>query len=244
MKTQIIILAAGHGKRMQSELPKALIPFSGRPFISHVLETVANSKVCEDPIIVVGQKREQIVELLGSSYRYVVQEEQLGTGHAVMMAEKESVGSDTIVVLYADHPMISSETISGLVKTHEETGATITMAISTVSDFDDWRSSFLSFGRLIRNESGRIIKIIEFKDASEKEKEIKEINPSYFCFNSTWLWSHLHRLKNGNAQKEYYLTDLVGMAFAEKEKISSMVIDPKEALGVNTKEQLELIENM
>jgi bifunctional UDP-N-acetylglucosamine pyrophosphorylase / glucosamine-1-phosphate N-acetyltransferase len=244
MKTQIIILAAGHGKRMQSELPKALISFCGKPFISHILGTVAESGVCSDPIIVVGQKKEQIIEKLGPSYTYVFQEEQLGTGHAVMMAEAQSQGSDAVLVLYADHPLVSSKTITQLVSTHESSGATITMATSVVPDFNDWRSTFVSFGRLMRDAAGSLVRIIEAKDATEEEKTITEINPGYMCFSSAWLWGHLHALKNENIQKEYYLTDLVSMAFSEGMKISTVAIEPKEALGVNTKEQLELIENL
>jgi bifunctional UDP-N-acetylglucosamine pyrophosphorylase/glucosamine-1-phosphate N-acetyltransferase len=178
MNTQIIILAAGHGKRMQSELPKALTPFAGKTFIHHILSTVADSMVCEKPIIVVGPKREQIIKALGTNYNYVTQEEQLGTGYAVMIAEEESKKispADTVIVLYGDHPLISAETIKKLVKTHRELLATITMATSVVSDFHEWRSAFLSFGRIIRDSSSEIIKIVEYKDANEEEKNITEI---------------------------------------------------------------------
>jgi bifunctional UDP-N-acetylglucosamine pyrophosphorylase/glucosamine-1-phosphate N-acetyltransferase len=244
MNTQIIILAAGHGKRMQSELPKALVSFSGKPFISHILETVATSGVCDDPIIIVGQKREQIIDLLGPSYRYVTQEEQLGTGHAVMMAEKESQGKEIVLVLYADHPLVSSETIVKLIQTHQKTNATITMATTRIIDFLDWRSGFLSFSRVIRGNDGEISSVVEAKDATESQKEITELNPCYFCFDAAWMWQQLHTIKNDNAQKEYYLTDLMKIAFTENKKIASITIDPREAMGVNTKEQLELLENL
>ena len=240
-KTQIIILAAGHGKRMQSELPKALTPLQEKPFIKHVLDTVALSGVCQDPIIVVGQKREQVMEALGNNYKYVVQDEQLGTGHAVMMAEGMAKGAETVIILYADQPLVSAETIRNLVAKHESENATLTMATAKVEDFLDWRASFLSFSRLIRNEEGGIARVVEAKDATEIEKEIKEINPCYFCFDAKWMWEHLHTISNENMQKEYYLTDLVGMAFTENKKISSIKIDVKEALGVNTKEQLEML---
>ena len=118
------------------------------------------------------------------------------------------------------------------------------MAISTVPDFNEWRSSFLSFGRLVRDKEGNLSKIVEAKDASEEEQKIKEINPGYMCFEASWLWEHLHMLKNDNIQKEYYLVDLISMAFNEGKKISTISIEPREALGVNTKEQLELIENL
>ncbi len=243
-KTQIIILAAGHGKRMESELPKALTPLHGKPFIEHVLNSVEESNVCDNPIIVIGQKGDQVRETLGLSYRYAVQIEQLGTGHAVMIAEDMAHDADTIVVLYADHPLISSDTIKNIINTHKENNSILTMATVSVPDFDDWRKAFLSFGKFVRDNNGEITKIVEVKDANEDELSIKEVNPAYMCFDARWMWEHLHKLKNNNAQSEYYLTDLVSMAFEEKQKISSISINPKEALGVNTKEQLELIQNL
>jgi len=242
--TQIIILAAGHGKRMQSELPKALTPLHGKPFIKHVLGAIEASGVCDNPIIVIGQKGDQVRDVLGQSYSYAVQSEQLGTGHAVMIAEDIAKEADTIVVLYADHPLVSDETIKNLINTHKEKGAILTMATALVPDFLDWRKAFLSFGKFVRDEKGEIKKIVEVKDASPEELEIKEVNPAYMCFDAKWMWKHLHMLRNENAQSEYYLTDLVGMAFGEHQNIASISINPKEALGVNTKEQLELIENL
>jgi bifunctional UDP-N-acetylglucosamine pyrophosphorylase/glucosamine-1-phosphate N-acetyltransferase len=181
---------------------------------------------------------------LGDDYTYAVQEEQLGTGHAVMSAENKVIDADNILVLYADHPLVTPSTIRNLVDTHVKSNSILTMATATVPDFSDWREAFMSFGRFIRDENNNIIKIVEAKDATEKEKEIKEVNPAYMCFRANWMWKHLHSLKNDNNQNEYYLTDLVKMAFDEKQKIESISIDPKEALGVNTKDQLELIHNI
>ncbi len=244
MNTQIIILAAGHGKRMQSELPKALTVLHGKPFIGHVLDTIEQSGVCRNPIIVIGQKADQVRDALGPRYTYAVQNEQLGTGHAVMIAEEAAKDADTILVLYADHPLISTQTIQNIISTHHAANATITMATAIVPDFMEWRQAFLSFGRFVRDQDGTITKIVEAKDASDEEKLIKEVNPAYMCFNAAWMWKHLHALKNENAQGEYYLTDLVEIAFDENQKIASIQIDPKEALGVNTKEQLETIEKL
>jgi bifunctional UDP-N-acetylglucosamine pyrophosphorylase/glucosamine-1-phosphate N-acetyltransferase len=244
MNTQIIILAAGHGKRMQSELPKALTSLRGKPFIKHVLDAVSSSGVCNNPIIVIGQKGDQVRDVLGLNYLYAVQAEQLGTGHAVMIAEDMVKNADIVVVLYADHPLVSAKTIKNLIDTHKNKNAILTMATAIVPDFLDWRKTFLSFGRFVRDNNGEIKKIIEVKDATEKDLEIKEVNPAYMCFDAKWMWKHLHMLKNENAQNEYYLTDLVGMAFSENQNITSISIDPREALGVNTKEQLELVEQL
>jgi len=242
--TQIIILAAGHGKRMQSELPKALTLLHGKSFIEHLLGSVKESGVCSNPIIVIGQKGDMIRDALGDGYTYAIQAEQLGTGHAVMSAETEAKGAENVLILYADHPLVTSLTIKNLVNSHITSNSILTMATATVTDFYDWRETFLNFGRFVRDENNNIIKIVEVKDATEEEKKIKEVNPAYMCFNATWMWNHLHLLKNNNNQNEYYLTGLVGMAFSEHQKIESISIDPKEALGVNTKEQLEQINNI
>ncbi len=242
--TQIIILAAGHGKRMESDIPKALTLLHGKPFIQHILEAVHASESSGDPVIVIGEKGDQVREVLGSMYSYAVQKEQLGTGHAVMSAESLTQNKDIIMVLYADHPLVSADTINNLIHMHKNTNAILTMATAVVPDFNDWRKAFVSFGRFIRDEHNIITKIVEVKDATTEELKVKEVNPAYMCFNATWMWKHLHMLKNENIQKEYYLTDLVGMAFAEHEPIASLSIDPREALGVNTKEQLELIEHL
>ena len=242
--TQIIILAAGHGKRMQSELPKALTPLLGKPFIRHVLSTVKKSGICDKPIIVIGQKGDQVRGVLGDGHLYAIQDKQLGTGHAVMMAEKLSHGKENVLILYADHPMVSAQTIKNLAKTHCQDEAIITMATAAVKDFKGWRKDFLTFGRFVRDANGQIEKIIEIKDASEKEKKIKEVNPAYMCFKASWMWGHLKKLQNKNAQGEYYLTDLIKMAFDEKEKISSIKIEDKEALGVNSQEELKRLEKI
>ena len=244
MKTQIIILAAGHGKRMNSELPKALTSLHGKPFIQHVLDAVSSSGVCEHPIIVIGQKGDQVRDTLGASYLYAVQEQQLGTGHAVMISEQIAKDASSVLILYADHPLVSSSTIKNLVSTLEGKDAVLAMATALVPDFNDWRSAFSSFGKFVRDENGNIKKIVEVKDATQEELKIKEVNPAYMCFDAKWMWEHLHMLKNENAQGEYYLTDLVGMAFTENQKIETILIDPKEALGVNTKDQLDLISNL
>lgn len=242
--TQIIILAAGHGKRMQSELPKALTPLKGKPFIKHVLEKVFDSNVCQDPVIVIGQKGDQVKGVLGDKFIYAIQDKQLGTGHAVMSAKDFTKNKENILVLYADQPLISSETIKKLIETHNNGKAIITMATAILPDFNDWRGGFMNFGRIIRDKNRNIKKIVEAKDASEEEKMVKEINPAYFCFKAEWMWKHLDKIKNNNSQGEYYLTDLIGMAFDKGEKIETIQISPKEALGVNTKEQLEILENI
>ncbi len=245
MKTDIVILAAGHGKRMQSDIPKVLTLLRGKALIHHLLESVEKSGVCERPVIVVGKGREQVIEALGDGYRYAVQTEQLGTGHAVLSTESILKNNgDHVMVLYGDMPHLSFETIKNISETQKKSNGVMTMATVSLSDFDEWRKGFYDFSRVIRDENGKIIRTVEKKDAKEHELKISEVNPCYLCIKNDWLWDHLKQLKNANAQGEYYLTDLIGMAVKENAGISSVSIDPKEALGVNTKENLEVLESL
>lgn|SRR3989338_6970442 len=243
-KFKIIILAAGRGTRMNQDLQKALVPLGGKPMIKHLLESVAKSGIDEKPVIIVGYGKEEVMKELGDKYEYVVQNEQLGTGHAVISAQSLLLNkSDHVLVLYGDHPLVSSNTIKKLVGKHLEYGAKITMATVKLPDFKDWRSIFYSnFSRVIRDENGEIIKDIQFRDTNDEEKKVTEVNPCYFCFEANWLWSKLKTLNKNNDQKQYYLTDLVELAMKEKTKIESIDIRAEEALGANSKEELEILE--
>ncbi len=247
MKTQIIILAAGHGKRMQSEIPKALTPLNGKPFIEHILDTIESSGVCDKPVIVIGQKGDYIREALGDGYTYAVQKEQLGTGHAVLSA-KESVNpeNDITLVISADQPTISMQTIQNIIKTHIEKTPTITIGTVVVPDFKDWRVGlYTNFGRIIRDSDGSVKKITEFKDATEDEKRIKELNPALYAFDTKWLWKNIDSLKNENAQGEYYLTDLIKIACDQSKKIEAVpVSNIIEGLQPNSKAELEILEKI
>jgi UDP-N-acetylglucosamine diphosphorylase/glucosamine-1-phosphate N-acetyltransferase len=243
---KIIILAAGKGTRMKSDLPKVLETAKGKSIIKYLLESIEKSGISEKPIIVVGFGKEKVMEALGNNYDYIIQEEQKGTGHAVIITQKIlENNADHIMVLYGDHPLISSETIKKLKDTHLASSKKITMATFTVPDFKDWRAIFYkNFSRIIRDKNEDIVKDVQFKDANDEEKNIKELNPCYFCFEAKWLWENLKKLNTDNAQKEYYLTDLVKMAMKEKNQIQSINIDPREALGVNSKEELEIVEKL
>ncbi len=245
LKTEVIVLAGGEGKRMASDHPKVLVQAKGKPMIQYLLASIEKAEVTDTPTIVVGYKKEEVMNELGDKYNFVFQDKQLGTGHAVMMAE-ESIKkeADHVLVLYGDHPLISPDTIKKLLTKHLETRSVITMATAKLPDFDDWRKCFYpNFSRIVRDQNGNIEKDVQFKDASEEEKKILEVNPCYFVFDASWLWNKLKILENKNAQKEYYLTDLVQIAIKEKLKIDSIDIDPKEALGANSLEELATLEN-
>ncbi|KKP59395.1 MAG: Bifunctional protein GlmU [Candidatus Magasanikbacteria bacterium GW2011_GWC2_34_16] len=238
----VIILAAGKGKRMQSNQLKVMHLLNGRPLIDHVISAVESLNFNIKPTVVVCAEDPAVQNFLGSRANYVIQTERLGTGHAVAQAESVLFGKvNQVVVLYGDMPFITSESIKNLINTQLERNNTITLATVTAVDFNDWRASLNDYGRIVRGgQENHIIKIVEKKDCSPEELEIKEFNTGFYCFNSEWLWSNLKNLKNNNVQGEYYLTDLVGLAVAKGNKISSVSIEPKEAVGINTKENLEV----
>lgn len=243
---KIVILAGGKGNRMQAETPKVLMHVKNKSMIKHVLEAVAKSAIDEEPIIFVSYKKELVMKELGrenKQYHYVSSEDQLGTGHAVKSTKDYLKGkAEHIIVLYGDHPLVSTETIKKIKEKHLESGSKITMATTKLPDFKDWRICFEHFSRIIRNENGKIIKDIQFKDASDEEKKTTEVNPCYFCFDAKWLWENLEKITNDNVQKEYYLTDLIKIAEEEDVEIESIEIEPHEALGANTKAELEILE--
>jgi bifunctional N-acetylglucosamine-1-phosphate-uridyltransferase/glucosamine-1-phosphate-acetyltransferase GlmU-like protein len=245
-KIKIIILAAGKSVRMKSDTPKALTLLKGKPFLQHILGTIKKLDPKIKPVIVVGHKKELIKEFLGKNYIYAEQAEQLGTGHAVLSAKNAiDTPHDVVIVLAADQPMISKETLESIIKKHVEKNSIITMGVVTVPDFEDWRIGLYHFGRIIRGIDGSIKKIVEFKDASEEEKKITELNPALYAFDAKWLWENIDKIKNENAQKEYLLTDLIKIAFDQGKKIETIqVANIIEALQPNSKEELEILEKL
>jgi len=241
----VVILAAGKGKRMQatSQQPKVLVPLAGRPMISYLLDSIEQSLLNIKPVIVIAPDLEIISRSLGSRCQYVIQEEQRGTGHAVQTAQANLLDYKHVLVLYGDHPFVSADCIRKIISCHLRDEAVLTLATVKVPDFNEWRVGFSHFGRIVRDDNGQIQRIVEHKDATDDEKQITEVNPSYFCFNAQWLWEHLPLLDCRNAQNEYYLTDLVELALKQNDRLTSLTLDnPHEALGINTLEQLALAE--
>lgn len=245
MTRQVIILAGGKGTRMNGGGPKVLRPIFGKPMIDYVLTAVEQCQMDRKPIVVVGFEGKKVEKQIGDRAHIVWQKEQLGTGHAVGCAREKLGGlNGAVLILYGDHPLVSSRTINHLFDWHFQNRAMITMMITEVNDFSDWQQGFFGFGRILRDGGGGIRGIRELKDCVEEEKAIREINPGYYCFDSKWLWQNIDLLRNDNNQKEYYLTDLVGLAFKQSQNINSIQIHPLECVGVNTSEQLRLVEEL
>lgn len=241
----IVILAAGKGKRMHStaDQPKVLVPLHGKSLLEHLLSRIKESVVQTTPVVVIAPDLYIIRERIGPVCEYAIQESQLGTGHAVLAAKQKLLKYDHVLVLYGDHPLISARTVDALVVHHLESGANITLATIRVPHFEDWFSCFDGYGRIIRNPQGKIVEIIERRDASSEQQLLTEVNPGYYIFKTPWLWSALSRLTRENAQGEYYLTDVIAMAIREDRKIYEVVLeDPQEGLGINTPEQLAIAE--
>lgn len=242
---QVVILAAGKGKRIGAGLPKVLRDVGGQTMIERVVQSVLSSGASSRPVVVIGYGTEIIKRYLGASCSYVLQTEQLGTAHAVACTKDYLAGVDDLIVVYGDTPFLRPETLNNLLAVHKKSGAVLSMVTVKLPDFEDWRSNFYDFGRIIRDASGNVAAIVERKDASPDELGITEVNPAFFCFKTNWLWENLSKLNCDNAQGEFYLTDLVGLAMSENQKVETFVIDnPTEAVGVNTPEQLELAQNL
>lgn len=240
---------------MKSETPKVLIEANGRPLIAHLLKNIA--PVAPRPTIVVGYRGEEVIGRLegrndndydnqnvrGTRYDYVWQKEQLGTGHAVACAKEslQNKGVKNVVVLYGDHALVTAETVNGLVEARESNDATIAMGAITVPSFEGDNSAFERFGRIIRDELGNVVENVEFKDATSEQRAMCEVNPSYFCFEANWLWENIEKIQNKNAAREYYLTDLVKLAFSQRKKVVTVPIDPVEGMGANTPEELSIV---
>ncbi len=233
MTFRFIILAAGKGTRMQQELPKALTPIGGKPILQHLYESVEASGVDGVPVIVIGPDQPKLCEAWNGVCDYVVQQEQLGTAHAVNVCRDAVTNADAIIVLYGDHPFIAKETLQNLAHLHETQGSVLSMMTTTVSSFHEW-PIYYHWGRIVRDKHSHIMAIREYKDAMESEQAITEVNPALYCFNTKWLWDNIGQVKNYNANGEYYLTDLVELAVAQGHDIPSMSIPPEEAVGINT----------
>ncbi len=243
--TRVIILAAGKGTRMKSEIPKPLIPVEGEPMVTRLIRSVKESGVDARPIVVVGAWSEALFrEALGDSVDYAVQVEILGTGHAVRAAKDVAGDAERVVVLYGDHPFLSPSVIRSIVDLQETNPGAFVMLTSTVPNFEGDFQTFARWGRILRDTSGAVTAIREAKDATPDELAITEVNPAIFAFPAAWAWDRLERLKNANASGEYYLTDLVSAAMEDGLPIVTASADPLDVIGINSPEELARAEEL
>ena len=234
MALHVVILAAGKGTRMKSSRPKVLHPLAGRPVIEHVLRAV-DALRADSTVVVIGHGADDVRTALAprTSLQFAVQSPQLGTGHALLQAESALAGkTGTVLLVYADVPLLQVSTLSRLIEHHRSTKAAATVLTTELAEP-------CGYGRIVRDSAGRIARIVEERDASGAEREIKEINSGIYCFDAAPLFRALARLAADNAQGEYYLTDLVAAYRKDRRVVETLLIDsPAELRGVNSRVDL------
>lgn len=227
-----VVLAAGKGTRMKSQLPKVLHAVGGKPMLQHVLDA-ARAAGASRLLTVVGFEGEKVVAALGTGSEFAEQKEQLGTGHALMQAQPALAGfAGTILLLCGDTPLLTPRTLKQLIDAHHQNGCAATV-LTAVLDHP------AGYGRILRDASGNVTGIVEQKDASESQKKINEINTGMYCFETQDVFGALTSLTCNNAQGEYYLTDVLAILASQGKKVGAVVVDDfEETLGINSRVQL------
>lgn len=233
---QAVVLAAGKGTRMKSDLPKVLHKISGRTLLDHVLDVAADAGIA-DCVVVVGHQADLVVKTCERpGLSFVIQEPQLGTGHATQVAAPYLKPDGLCLVLAGDVPLLRAETLRGILRQAGTSDAAAVVLTCVVDDAG-------AYGRILKDASGAVIGIVEAKDASEQELEIGEYNTGVFCFQTGELLTSLGNLTTDNSQGEYYLTDTVADLVSRGMRVEAMAIDdPTEVVGINTVDQLAAAE--
>lgn len=233
----LLVLAAGEGKRMKSKRAKVSFPVCQKPLVNWVLDS-AREAGTEAATVVVGHCAEQVIALIENRADFVTQTERLGTGHAVMQAKHKFSHSENVLALTGDTPLITPETLRGAMEEHIKSGNSATVITAQLSDPD-------GYGRIVRGAAGEVLKIVEHKDAGEKELAINEINSGMYCFKTADLLFALDGIKNENAQGEYYLTDALEILRRAGKRVGAFAArDGEEILGINDRVQLERAERV
>ena len=233
-----VVLAAGKGTRMKSDLPKVLCQAAGRPLVSYVIDALQQAG-CSRQVVVVGYKADLVRDQLGAipGISFALQSEQLGTGHAVMMCREALASVDgPVIVVAGDSPMLQATSVRKLLDEYKTSGAACVLGTLV-------HENPHGLGRIVRDDAGKFVAIVEEKDATEQQRAIHEVNMSTYLFDCQKMLAALDRLSDKNAQSEYYITDLPGILLADGEDVRAMpVLQPIEALSVNTVEQLQDVE--
>ncbi|TGN20925.1 sugar phosphate nucleotidyltransferase [Leptospira idonii] len=231
-----VILAAGKGTRMKSELPKVAVVLNESPLLIHVLKNIDQSGI-KRKVVVIGYRKDVVTEIAKNfpGVEFAEQTEQLGTGHAVISAEKNlQPHSGYILVACGDAPLISSSSFSELIQLHKTNSYSATVLSAKMEDST-------GYGRIIRSsDDGSLLRIVEQKDANPEEKAVNEVNTGTYCFTAEHLFDALKQIGNDNAQKEYYLTDVIKIFRSQGKKVGALTLkNPLESHGINSPEDLE-----
>jgi bifunctional UDP-N-acetylglucosamine pyrophosphorylase / glucosamine-1-phosphate N-acetyltransferase len=242
--TKVVILAAGKGTRMKAEVPKPLVKIAGKPMIGHLLDRVEEAGIDTRPVVVVSPDGLELFKAaLGDRVDYVLQTEQLGTGHALKSAREACGQSDNVLVLYGDHPFIEARVMHKLTQLAKQHPSALVMLTAQVPNFDGDYAGFMRWGRVLRDAHGKVTALREYKDATEAERGIQELNPAIYVFPAPWVWESLDLITNQNASGEYYLTDLVERARSTNRSIVTEAVDALQVIGINTPEELQRAEH-
>ncbi|NDI37068.1 bifunctional UDP-N-acetylglucosamine diphosphorylase/glucosamine-1-phosphate N-acetyltransferase GlmU [Chengkuizengella sediminis] len=238
LKLLSIVLAAGKGTRMKSNLHKLLHPVCGKPMVGHVIDVL--KEINSNRIVtVIGHGGESVQSYLGNQVEYAIQEKQLGTGHAVLQAKSILENEEGVTLLInGDGPLITAGSLSKFIEFHKDTNAAATILTAELDHPH-------GYGRIIRGDNQQVTHIVEQKDCSPEENEIKEINTGTYCVNNKKLFQALNQVTNYNSQGEYYLTDIIGILKQQNEKIEGYVLqDSNESFGINDRVQLAQAEKI
>ncbi|KEI04469.1 bifunctional UDP-N-acetylglucosamine diphosphorylase/glucosamine-1-phosphate N-acetyltransferase GlmU [Clostridium botulinum] len=232
MYQSAVVLAAGKGKRMKSTLPKVLHKVSGKEMVNQVIDTLRKSDI-QDIDLVIGNGAEEVKKATEDrKVMYSIQSEQLGTGHALMCAKDFLEGKDGVVAVFTgDAPLITSKTVKDLIEFHNKGEFKATILTALVNNP-------FGYGRIIRDNSGEVKKIVEHKDCTSDELKVNEINSGMYCFDIKELLNNLDKLQNNNSQGEYYLTDIIELLKEKGCKVGAISVDSDEIRGVNSRVQL------
>ena len=237
-KNTVVILAAGKGTRMKSELPKVLNKVNGKSLISTILE---ESKDLGDQLVVVGFAKGEVLKEIPLEVKTVEQAEQLGTGDALKCALTKINTDiiDSIILLPGDAPFIKKDFLHNFLNEHNENKTKVSIATIKVPNFEGDCKKFYDFGRVLRDENYFVKEIVELKDATEAQKKCTELNTSFYVFDAKWLSDTISKIENQNASHEYYLTDIVAIARNDNLQVHACILpDYRYGLGVNTNDQL------